>query len=300
MSDTPLPFDPVSTSQTLGMIHRPVGTLLEIQEAGLDPDLVGCCHRSDPSNGVRGCYVEKGCPFRREGVGGYRSDPNGPLQGKGSTNFKGKGPRMVGYRLRTDRAEGGRTVENQVTCYGFTSVLLQRMLKGNADRDAGKRDYEAIRIIAMEGEPIIQKKIVAVNPVGAVAGTDIREKALKPEPQPVTRILRPGEISDGRYTAVTYDQIMRQREAESQRFDDALDLVSDAEIKRLMLEAAESDDDLSPALQRAPEEMGGEESTGAGATEGADASGLPPPDPSRKAVAEPLFGRGSRGGNKPA
>lgn len=207
-------FDPLSnnTSRGLGIHHLPVGTLKEIRDANLDPDLVACCH-SRVEGEVRGCPVWKTCQFNRRDRGG----------------FKGQGPHNVGYYLKTSRSDGGRQKEDFIPCYGFVLALQARMLAGRAAKDRGE-DHEKIRIVAQEGESIVVRKYMSVARDGGNVSGDIRMKSITNVIE-VPRFLRPSENP-----GVTYDQQLREREENREAADDEFEESREKTMRRLLLE----------------------------------------------------------------
>jgi hypothetical protein len=172
----------------MGQVDHPCGTLEELQEQGLDPRKVACCAPNSP--GVRGCNHYEDCIFHMKRYGGFR----------------GKGPRYVGYFLKTHE---GAKKEDFMSCYHFIKTLLGRMRAGNAYREQGK-PHEVIRIIAQEGEPVLKRFDEALDKNNNKTG-DLRRKiyhrsvAVPPFPRPKDNPL------------VTYDQELDARELERDR-----------------------------------------------------------------------------------
>lgn len=223
-------FDPLAnnTSRGLGIYHFPVGTLHEIREAGMDPELVACCH-SRAEGEIRGCPVWKTCQFNRK--------PNG--------GFKGEGPRNVGYYLKTSRSDGGRQKEDFIPCYGFVIALQGRMLAGRAARDRGE-DHETIRIVAQEGEPIVVRKYFSVAKDGGNITGDIRMKSNTMTIN-VPVFLRPSENP-----GVTYDQQLRDREKRREEADADFEETRESTMRRLLREG-EQDATVTMAAMTADE-----------------------------------------------
>lgn len=132
-------------SGALGMLGEnpiPQGTLDELRKEGADPARIACCAPRAP--GVRGCAVENECPFHLQKYGG----------------FKYKGPKNVGYYLRTHE---GQQKQDFTSCHAFVRTLLSRMRSGIAAAQEGK-PHEIIRIIGQEGDTIRQRYAEPVNP----------------------------------------------------------------------------------------------------------------------------------------
>lgn len=175
----------------MGIDPLPRGTLDEIVAQGLDPQLVASCHAARPGV-VRGCAVEKECRFHQLRMGG----------------FKGKsGPKYVGYFLQTHE---GNKKEDFISCHAFVRTLQARMDAGSAARQKGQA-HEIVRVIAQEGEKIVQRIGVPVNPADKTVGASYKYVTQTIE---VPRMPRPGEND-----RLTYDQELTAREQERQQRD---------------------------------------------------------------------------------
>lgn len=104
--------------------------------------------------------------------------------------FKGDGPKYIGYRLITDRAEMNGAKEDTTTCFNFIeSGLQKRMTVGRNLRDDGK-DGDRIKIIAQEeAGPDNWKTTVKQS---AEVGFNLRGEIVKPQPHLVEHFKRAG------------------------------------------------------------------------------------------------------------
>jgi hypothetical protein len=118
--------------------HLPICSLVRLRELGWDAASVASC-APPPSvsgdNTVLGCPVWKDCRFNKPGYG----------------SFKGQQPQLVGYYYRTIE---GRAKTDFIACHGFVATLQSAMDQGIADRMRGAANYEVVKIIAQEGEPL--------------------------------------------------------------------------------------------------------------------------------------------------
>lgn len=243
-------FDPMARTSSSGIKHMPVGTLEEIQAEGLNPDLIASCH-SRVEGVTRGCPVWSTCQFHLKERGG----------------FKGKGPKNVGYYLRTTRDEGARTKEDFIPCYGFVLALQSRMNFGRAQKEEGK-EHEVIRIVAQEGEKIAVRHYVSVAADGGNRTGDIRIREI-PEIIEVPKFLRPRQNP-----GVTYEQMLRQREGRRLEIESETEDERFENMRRLLRE-----DNEERVLDMEPEPKSGN-----GAADAAAASKdpeLPTPPPAR-------------------
>jgi len=124
-----------------------------LREQGLDPSRVVSCVPSAGLTGaipgVRGCNVYDRCPFHLTRYGG----------------FKGEGPKNVGYYIKVNDGTTHQA-ENEIACYRFVSLLLERMRAGLRDREQGRTGNpgpELINIVSQEGDSIRVKDWVKVN-----------------------------------------------------------------------------------------------------------------------------------------
>jgi hypothetical protein len=68
--------------------------------------------------------------------------------------FKGNQPQRIGYSIRTIE---GRSKRDIIICHGFVRSLQGAMDQGVADKLRGATNYEIIKVIAQEGEPITRR-----------------------------------------------------------------------------------------------------------------------------------------------
>ena len=175
----------------LGLNPNPIGTPDELRKKGIGLNEAGSCAPSAGTpghqSGSRGCSQYPRCIFHLTRYGGFRDH----------------GPRNCGYYLKTHE---GDAKEDFAACYWFVSRMLDRMLAGRRDREAGKNG-EIIDVIAQEGEEILQKYWTIKE------GT---EKSLSPTyvlhraPIKVPRFPRPGEMPD----EVSYELEIEKRRIE--------------------------------------------------------------------------------------
>lgn len=97
------------------------------------------------------CPLRSNCQFDRKDMGG----------------FKGEGPKYIGFRLITDRAENNSATEDIMTCFNFVESLQKRMRFGRQQRDEGK-DGEVVRVIKQEGETIKKRAHCGFNAKGEI------------------------------------------------------------------------------------------------------------------------------------
>ena len=176
----------------LGIVTTPIGTLDELREQGIDPREVACCHAPAPGV-IRGCAIEKECPFHLKRYGGFK--------GTG-------GPKYVGYFLQTHE---GNKKEDFCTCVVFVRTLLARQRAGMAARQEGK-PHEIIRVVAQEGEKIITRISVPVNELDKSPTADYKYVMAAVE---VPKFPRPGQNEK-----ISYDQKLTARELARQRAED--------------------------------------------------------------------------------
>lgn len=121
---------------------RPVGTLEELREQGMDPTKFGSCSQRSPQN--KGCPWFKFCRFRdhRDQVGGKR------------------GPANFGVRIILSQIEGSAADEKIMPCFDYYYSGLYQRQRQSAETG------EVIKILAMEGEPrlIKSRKTVRSHP----------------------------------------------------------------------------------------------------------------------------------------
>lgn len=185
----------------------PAGMPDELRKVGISPGEIASCAPSpdspDHRSGVRGCPCSENCRFDQTINGGFK--------------YQG-GPRNIGYSLETHE---GNVVENEVSCFFFTQTLQDRMDHGNAQRLKGKSG-ERIAIIAQEGEMIVKQYEVNVN-----YGTNLPPKwEIQEHEVAVSRFPRPGEERK-----LSYNQRMRQRQAERDKQNPALAIGPPERIK---------------------------------------------------------------------
>jgi hypothetical protein len=132
-----LTFDPELRKEGVppNLPARPVGTLDEIRELGLNPAHYRCCHKENKPGGIRGCQDEYRCP----------------LSIKGKSFAEGGGPRRLAWE-RVFRGQPVRRMEGE--CWQLA-----------ADKEFVEDNHGAIRIIAAEpglGFPQSYDKLVGV------------------------------------------------------------------------------------------------------------------------------------------
>lgn len=131
----------------------PIGTPDEVREAGLSVKTRHTCAKPDRLNGIKGCTEWDTCQFNMPRRGG----------------FKGVGPKYVGYRLVTDRAENNQAKQDFCSCFVFVETIQNRIISAQHNKDEG-RDYERIKIIAQEGEKMSVERSLPVNFRNEVTG----------------------------------------------------------------------------------------------------------------------------------
>ena len=175
-------FDGSGALGLLGIAPLPQGTPDELRRAGLNPEQIASCAPSGP--GVRGCPLEKECPFQLAKYGG----------------FKYQGPKYVGFYQMTSE---GNQREDFMLCHAFVRTMLARMREGNRAREEG-RAHETIRVIAQEGDTVRQRVAVPVNPDDHTINARYAVKTFRVQ---VPEWPRPGDRSQ-----VSYDQELWQDE----------------------------------------------------------------------------------------
>lgn len=165
----------------LGIKKFPVGTLEEIQQAGLDENKVCCCAQPIKDQ-RRGCPVWDTCRFDHRSMGA----------------FKGQGPRYIGYRI-IDPALGDLGTNQDVhACYAFVHGLQKRADFGAAARrESGGRRGEVIRVIAQEGDIIETRYDLPINGKGEVVNV-MPEMVEMLKENGIKFSLMPNEVSIGR------------------------------------------------------------------------------------------------------
>jgi hypothetical protein len=131
----------MAESDRLIVNHKPVGSIAQLREAGLDPARYGSCSR--PGRDMVGCHVYDSCPFGQERYGA----------------FKGVKPKNVGYYIK---ALSGGSKTDWMTCHDFISSLWARMMNGLFEVMNGRKG-EIIRIIGLEGDTIPMKITLPVD-----------------------------------------------------------------------------------------------------------------------------------------
>jgi hypothetical protein len=185
-------------------IHLPIGTLEEVRANGMSPDLVACCHPAVKGS-IRGCPFYASCQFHRKAMGG----------------FKDRGPKNIGYYLRTSNSDGARQKEDVAPCFRFVATLQPRMLAG-MDRKNRGLDHEIIQVVAQEGEKIVVREWSTVAADGGHKSKDYRMKGEIVE-MTIPKFLRPGENP-----GISYDNKLDARAAaREQRAQQLEDLLSD-------------------------------------------------------------------------
>ena len=127
---------------TTSRSRKPIGTPEELREAGIPLSQEGSC--APMGDGVQGCDGYERCIFV--------NSVNG--------NFKGKGPRYVGYHLRTTE---GDFKEDYMPCYQFMKTMYRRQQAGQANMVMGKK-FELIKIVAQEGEQYVSREVLPAEP----------------------------------------------------------------------------------------------------------------------------------------
>ena len=186
--------DGKSALANLGFSKFPVGTLEEIQEAGLDPVKVSCCAK--PIDGqVRGCAMEGLCRFDRKNMGG----------------FKGQGPHYVGYRVMDPATGDLGTNQGSHLCFAWIHGFQKRADFGAAARrESNGARGEVIRIIAQEGEEIPGgvRHNLPINNKGEVVNV-MPEMVENLKRSDIKFSLLPNEITTGRQDFVVKEIVPR-------------------------------------------------------------------------------------------
>lgn len=168
------------SEQFTAPVHLPVGTPAEVEAAGESLDMVASCAQPNKATGMRGCPYWKTCMFGKKALGG----------------FKGKsGPHWIGYELKTSNADGGHRKEDITSCFGFVASGLQSRMLAGIDRRNRGLDHEIVRVIAQEGEEIVYRKWVLVDPNNP---KNYKMKSIT-APLVVPKFRRPGENPEESY-----------------------------------------------------------------------------------------------------
>ena len=100
-------------------------TIQNLRDQGLDPSKVISCVPSaglpGAVPGVRGCNLYDRCPFHLTRYGG----------------FKGHGPETIGYYHKPNDGTQHQH-ENDISCFRFVLLMLEKMRAGLRDREQGK------------------------------------------------------------------------------------------------------------------------------------------------------------------
>jgi hypothetical protein len=128
--------------------HLPICSVQRARELKFDLNQVATCAppNSLQSDGTRikGCSCYESCRFDRPEYGG----------------FKDTRPHLIGYYLRTIEGSAKKDI---CACHSFVATLQPRMDDGLRMRQEGAKNYEVVKIVAQEGDPIEVKRTTVIT-----------------------------------------------------------------------------------------------------------------------------------------